>query len=270
MPEPLDPSALDHAADPELGWLLSSHPDIEPLRYLDGERLVTEGEASQEVFLVHSGCLVVEKALPSGASRTLAHLECRPEAPAIVGEMAYFGAQRRTATVRAVGSCKVLRLLPSHLDSIMASAPGLAGTLCRQFTSRLQEANDELKDLQARQELEVERRMTQPGEVLFTRGQRADTLFQLVMGSLRLDSDQGSRLWRSEDLPQGFLGLEAFLRGSTHSETAITEEACFLAAIRADRREAFLRSYPGLVLEILAAPSSKAEPNSPTGGSPKG
>ena len=269
MPEPLDPSTLDHTADPELGWLLSSHPDIEPLRYLDGERLVTEGEASQEVFLVHSGCLVVEKALPSGASRTLAHLECRPGASAIVGEMAYFGAQRRTATVRAVGSCKVLRLLPSHLDSIMASAPGLAGMLCRQFTARLQEANDELKDLQARQELEVERRMAQPGEILFTRGLRADTLFQLVMGTLRVESAQGSRLLRSEDLPQGFLGLEAFLRGSAHEETAIVEEACFLAAIRADRREAFLRSYPGLVLQILEDQSSKTEAKPSSGTSQK-
>ena len=51
--------------------------------------------------------------------------------------MAYFGAQHRTATVRAVGSRQALHLKPTHLDAIMAGFPGLARILCRQFTTRL-------------------------------------------------------------------------------------------------------------------------------------
>jgi CRP-like cAMP-binding protein len=51
--------------------------------------------------------------------------------------------------------------------------------------------------------------------------------------------------------------LELFLRGKAHRSTATAEEPCFLALIGADRREAFLRSHPALVLKVLAAPPSE-------------
>ncbi|WLT29962.1 Crp/Fnr family transcriptional regulator [Geothrix sp. PMB-07] len=251
MPDPLDPTTLDLGSDPELGPLLSAHPDIEPLRFRDGERLVVEGEDSQDLYILLRGALVVEKVLPDGTQRPLAQLECRPQAPVIIGEMAYFGAQRRTATVRAVGSCQALHLKPSHLDAIMAGFPGLTRILCRQFTARLSEANQELRDLRARFDLAAHPRMAQPGEVLLETGEPAHALFQLTMGSVRVDEGMTSRVVRAEDLPEGFLGLEAFLRGIPHPFTATVEEPCFLAVIEAERREAFLRSYPGLVIRLL-------------------
>ncbi|MBI1751956.1 MAG: cyclic nucleotide-binding domain-containing protein [Acidobacteria bacterium] len=251
MPDPLDPTALDLGSDPELGRLLAAHPDIEPLRFRDGERLVVEGEDSQDLYILLKGALVVEKALPDGTQRPLAHLECRPQAPVIVGEMAYFGTQRRTATVRAVGSCQALHLKPSHLDAIMAGFPGLTRILCRQFTTRLSEANQELRDLRARFDLAASLRMVQPGEVLLRSGEPAHTLFQLTLGAIRVDAGGTSRLLHAEDLPDGFLGLEAFLRGTPHPFTATVEEPSFLAVIEAGRREAFLRSYPALVLGVL-------------------
>jgi CRP-like cAMP-binding protein len=257
MPDPLDPATLDLASDPELGPLLAAHPDIEPLRYRDGELLVIEGEDSQDLFIVRKGSLVVEKALPDGTNRPLAQIECRPEAPAIIGEMAYFGAQRRTATVRAVGSCQALHLKPTHLDAIMAGFPGLTRILCRQFTTRLKEANEELRDLKARFDLSAQRRMVQAGEVICRAGEPANTLFQLAMGSVRIGEGEAATILRAEDLPGGFLGLELFLRGKAHRSTATAEEPCFLALIGADRREAFLRSHPALVLKVLAAPPSE-------------
>ena len=255
MPDPLDPATLDLASDPELGPLLAAHPDIAPLRYRDGELLVIEGEDSQDLFIVRKGSLVVEKALPDGTLRPLAQLECRPEAPVIIGEMAYFGAVHRTATVRAVGSCQTLHLKPAHLDAIMAGFPGLTRILCRQFTARLKEANEELRDLRARFDLSAQRRMAQAGEVLFLAGEPADILFQLAMGSARIGEGEATAVLRAEDLPDGFLGLEAFLRGTTHRATATAEEPCFLAVIGADRREAFLRSHPALVLKLLGSRS---------------
>jgi CRP-like cAMP-binding protein len=260
MPDPLDPATLDLASDPELGPLLAAHPDIEPLRFRDGELLVTEGEDSQDLFIVRKGSLVVEKALPDGVYRPLAQLECRPEAPVIIGEMAYFGAQRRTATVRAVGACQALHLKPAHLDAIMAGFPGLTRILCRQFTARLKEANEELRDLKARFDLSAQRRMVQAGDVLCRAGEPAEALFQLAMGSVRMGEGEGSSVFRAEDLPGGFLGLEPFLRAATHRFTLTAEEPCFLAVIGADRREAFLRSHPALVLKVLA--SAPAEPRS--------
>jgi len=268
MPDLLDPATLDLASDPELGPLLAAHPDITALRYRDGERLVIEGEASQDLFIVRKGSLMVEKALPDGTLRPLAQLECSLDAPVIIGEMAYFGAQQRTATVRAVGSCQVLHLKPSHLDAIMAGFPGLTRILCRQFTTRLKEANEDLRDLRARLDLAAERRMAEPDELLFTTGDRADTLFQLVMGSIRVEEGAQGRVLKPEDLPGGFFDLEAYLRQSLHRTTVRAAESCFLGVIGGDRREAFLRGYPSLVLAILASPRQSREPSPGSGISP--
>ena len=251
MPDPLDPAALDLASDRELGPLLAACPDIVPLRFRDGELLVVEGEDSQDLFIVRKGSLVVEKALADGTMRPLAQLECRVDAPCIIGEMTYFGAQRRTATVRAVGSCQALHLKPAHLDVIMAGFPALTRILCRQFTTRLKEANEELRDLRARFDLGAQRRMAQAGEVLLRAGEPADALFQLAMGSVRMGEGAGAAILRAEDLPGGFLGLDAFLRGAAHETTVTAAEPCFLAIIDTDHREAFLRNQPALVLQSL-------------------
>lgn len=249
MPDLLDPATLDLASDPELGPLAAAHPDIAVLRFRDGECLVREGEEGQDLYVVRKGSLVVEKALPDGTARPLAQIECHPEAPAILGEMAYFGAQVRTATVRAVGACQALHLKPTHLDAIMAGFPGLTRILCRQFTARLKEANEELRDLRARFHLAPERRLLQAGEVLFRAGDPAGAVFQLVMGRMRL----GGRLVGAEDLPGGFLGLEAYLRGRSYGTVAVAEEPCFLAVIPAARREDFLRAHADLALPLLEA-----------------
>ena len=207
MPDLLDPASLDLASDPELGPLLAAYPDIAPLRFRDGECLVREGEEGQDLYIVRKGGLVVEKALPDGTARPLAQIECRPETPAILGEMAYFGAQRRTATVRAVGACQALHLKPAHLDAIMAGFPGLTRILCRQFTARLKEANEELRDLRARFHLAPARRMVPPGETIFAAGTPADALYQLALGAVRLEDAAGSRVVHPEELPGGFLDL---------------------------------------------------------------
>jgi len=255
MPDLLDPAPLDLASDPELGPLLAAHPDIKTLRYRDGERLVVEGEESQDLYIVRKGSLVVEKALPDGTLRPLAQLECSTDAPVIVGEMAYFGAQRRTATVRAVGSCQVLHLQPRHLDAIMAGFPGLTRILCRQFTSRLKEANEELRDLRARFDLAALPHVAQPGEVLVIPGEPADQLYQLTMGAVRIGEGERSQVLRADQLPGGFLALEPFLRGGVHRSKVTVEETSFLAVIPTHHREAFLRSHPALVLKLLQEPT---------------
>lgn len=250
MPEPLDPTHLALDPDSEIPALLDLCPDIAPLRFRDGEKLVVEGETSQDLFIVLRGSLVVERREADGSQRPLAHLECEAERPAIVGEMAYFGAQRRTATVRAVGACRALCLKPAHVDAIMEGFPGLTRIVCQQFTHRLQEANDALRELRARFDLGAERRLAQPGELLFRAGERAP-LFQLAMGTVRLERAGRSELLAPRDLPEGFLGLEAYLRDRPQDATAVAEDTCFLAVIPPSRREAFLRNQPALVLRIL-------------------
>ena len=252
MPDLLDPAALDLASDPEVGPLLAACPDIEILRFRDGELLVVEGEDSQDLYIVRRGGLVVEKAQPDGTLRPLAHLECSEAAPCIIGEMTYFGAQQRTATVRAVGICQALHLRPVHLDAIMAGFPGLTRILCRQFTARLKEANEELRELRARFDLAPGRRLVLAGETIYAAGAPAKALFQLVLGMVRVVDAQGSHLLSGEDLPGGFLGLRAYLLSLPQGETVVAEDPCFLAVIGAGQREALLRCYPAEALTALS------------------
>jgi CRP-like cAMP-binding protein len=151
-----------------------------------------------------------------------------------------------------VGACQTLHLKPAHLDAIMAGFPGLTRILCRQFTTRLKEANEELRELRARFDLAAERRMVQAGETIHGAGTLALVAVQLVLGSVRVLDARGSRVLRAEDLPGGFLGLRAYLLGLPQAETAVAEEPCFLAVVGIGQREALLRCYPAEALAALS------------------
>ncbi len=246
MPDPLDPSRLPADALPEVGQLLARCPEIDFLRYRDGEALIQEGEEDRCLFLVLSGSLVISR-----GGEQLATLECTPQAPGIVGEMAYFGARMRTATVTTVGASQALRLQPEHLDLIMADLPDLTRLLCKQFTWRLQESNDSLQSLQKRFDLAPERRMANEGEVLFRSGELPKGIVQVLMGSIRLDQDGVSRTVQPQDLQDGFLEPEAYLRNRPHRFTATVEGSAFLLIVAPERKESLIRGFPGLILKVL-------------------
>jgi hypothetical protein len=165
--------------------------------------------------------------------------------------MAYFGARMRTATVHSVGASLVLRLQPEHLDLIMSELPMLTRLLCRQFTWRLQESNEVIQAFQKRFDLAPERRMAAEGEILFRAGEAPRGLIQVLMGSVRVDREDGSHLLGPQDLPDGFLEPEAYLRSRPHRLTATVAGSAFLLVVAPDRKEAVVRGFPGLTLKIL-------------------
>ncbi len=248
MPQPFDPQGLAREADPEVASLLVRCPDLLPLRYRDGEFLIREGEAEEDLFIVLQGSLIVERGSPAA---NLAILMCSPADPAIVGEMAYFGDRRRTASVRTVGSTLALRLAPRHVDEVVASFPGLTRLLLNQLSRRLKETNEALQTFQDRCHLAPRPVSLAQGETLFSAGDQADALYQLINGSLRSREDGRERELRLEQVPEGFVGLESYLRGRPHRFTAVAAAPCFLMALDASRREDFVRCYPGLALRIL-------------------
>ncbi|MBI3132175.1 MAG: cyclic nucleotide-binding domain-containing protein [Acidobacteria bacterium] len=246
MPDALDPSRLPTDALPEVGQLLARCPEIDFLRYLDGEPLIHEGEEDRCLFLVLSGSLVITR-----GGEQLATLECTPHAPGIVGEMAYFGARMRTATVTTVGASQALRLQPEHLDLIMADLPDLTRLLCKQFTWRLQESNDALQALQKRFDLSPQRHMANEGEVLFRTGELPSGLIQVLMGSILLEQDGISRIVQPQDLQDGFLEPEAYLRNRPHRFTATVAGSAFLLVVALERKESLIRGFPGMVVKLL-------------------
>lgn len=253
MPVPSTLTALDPGTSPEVLALLRRCPDVEPLRYRDTECLVQENEEDREIFLVLDGSLRVERTgdAPQSPPRILATLTCEPDHPGIIGEMAYFGAQRRTASVRSIGGSLALRLQPRHLDEIFEYLPGLTRLLCRQFTHRLQEANETLLGFQRRFDLAPARRLAEAGECLFQAGEVPDSLFQLLMGTVRLEQAGEVHEVAPHDLPEGFLEPAAFLGNRPHQSTAIVASTAFLVTVGEERKEAFLRSYPQVALKLL-------------------
>ena len=254
MPEPLDPSRLPATMPPGVVDLLREVSGAELVKYRDGERLVTEGERDRQLFLVVDGSLVIEKgsALPGGPVLQLATLACDADHLTVVGEMAAFGAPERTASVRSVGASLALRFPDGAMDTLLIGHPYFTRLLCEQFTQRLQETNEALRSLQRRFELAPERRMAQPGEILFRAGQPGTHLHQLLMGAVDLEQEGGpSRRVGPQDLPEGLLEPEAFLRGRPHRHTATVADSAFLLVIDEGKKEALIRSHAALVAKLL-------------------
>ena len=244
----LDSLGLDSASEPLR--LFGQFPELGVLSFGEGEYLIREKEETQTIFIVLRGALVVEQA--SGATPAiLACITAEQDAIAIVGEMAYLGAQARAASVRSCGRTYTLCLEPRHVEAILQGYPALTRIICRQFSQRLQETDKTLRTLQERFALGPVQRMGNPGEVLFAQGAPADRLFQLVAGSIRLEDANGVREVTAEDLPQGFLELRPFLARTPHTATATVGEAAFLVVIDAEHREAIVRCFPEQVLALL-------------------
>jgi CRP-like cAMP-binding protein len=238
----------------ELFRLIREYADIEPRVYEDGEYLIRENERTVEVFLVLQGALAVEQnSCVFGAQPAiLATIMCDLHNPAIVGEMAYLGSQHRCASVRSSGSSYTLCLKPEHIDVIINGFPGLTSILCRQFSQRLQETNNFLRKLQDNLALDAKQRTANSKEILFSEGEPAITLYQLVMGTVRLERHGCCQLVNPGKLLYGFLEPAPFLRGKHYCSTAIVEEQALLFAIDRYYIRAVIRGYPDLVEKVLA------------------
>ena len=253
MPEPFDLSVLGQDDASELGVLLQRCPDIEPRRYRDGEYLICENEEDQDLYIVVKGAFTVEhpSLVPGGPPVILASVLCDPDRIAIVGEMAYFGDYRRTASVRCSGSTYALRLKPEHIDIITGGFPALTRVICQQFTKRLKEANDALREFQSRFALAASKRMIHAGEVLFSAGEPSPVLHQLLVGSVLLQQEGREAVVANDGLCQGFLEPEAFFRNRKHGATATAQTDCILVAVDQAHKEILVRCYPELASRVM-------------------
>jgi SulP family sulfate permease len=114
--------------------------DMDELRLVKGESLVSQGDASDALYFVREGRLDVSVDVDGS------DLHLRLIQPGgTVGEMGVYLTAKRTATVRASTSAIVLRLTKTKLDEIEVRSPSLAIALHKIFVrllaSRLAHAN---------------------------------------------------------------------------------------------------------------------------------
>lgn len=104
--------------------------------YPDGAVIVREGDRGDCMYVIQSGMVEVTQARGDG-HRSVGVLK----AGAFFGEMALFDREMRTATVRAVGEAKVLRVDKKTLLRRITEDPSLAFELLSVLAARLREAD---------------------------------------------------------------------------------------------------------------------------------
>jgi SulP family sulfate permease len=132
------------------GWTAGMPPGLE--RYverqtlLDGTVLIRQGDSPDDVYVLESGRLRVEMQTPDGT-----RMRVRSINPGVVvGEVAVYSGDPRTADVVAEGSTVVLRLDRASIGRIEAEDPALASAMHRWLAGVLSERlSDTLREFDA-------------------------------------------------------------------------------------------------------------------------
>lgn len=104
--------------------------------YADGEDIVRQGDVGDCMFVVQSGRVDVLQATDSGEQH-LAYLETGD----FFGEMAVFEKETRSATVRASGESRVLKVDKKTLLRRIKEDPLLAVNLLQTMSHRIRDLN---------------------------------------------------------------------------------------------------------------------------------
>jgi SulP family sulfate permease len=122
------------------GWGTAGMPaglerHVQRLTLDDGTVLIRQGDSPDDVFVLESGTLRVEMQTSDGT-----RIRLRSISPGVVvGEVAMYSGDPRTADVVAEGSTVVLRLDRASIDRLEAQDPELAAALHRWLASVLSE-----------------------------------------------------------------------------------------------------------------------------------
>ena len=118
----------------------------EPLRVAAGLAVLQAGEEDRGLYLITEGTLGVRLPRGDSAFKTI-------EAPAVVGELAFFDGLPRSATLVAETDVEAVRIDPEAFDRLAAEEPELARTLlldlARILALRLRMASDVIAGLEA-------------------------------------------------------------------------------------------------------------------------
>jgi CRP-like cAMP-binding protein len=108
--------------------------------YRDGEEIIRQGKSGESMYVVQSGRVEVVLNSEDGSERHLAYLD----AGNFFGEMSVFEREVRSATVRADGEARVLKIDKKTLMRRIREDPLLAVNLLKTMSHRIRVLNAEL------------------------------------------------------------------------------------------------------------------------------
>jgi CRP-like cAMP-binding protein len=123
--------------DAELGGLADKSDTVywEP-----GTVVFEEGERGTDCYVLHSGAVKILRRFPDGRRITLARLG----PGSVVGELALFNGERRSATVEAVEPTLAIALAGEDVMGILKSDPEAAISVAIGLADRLRAANERM------------------------------------------------------------------------------------------------------------------------------
>ena len=108
--------------------------------YNDGEEIIRQGNVGESMYVVQSGRVEVVQQRDGGDCHHLAWLE----AGDFFGEMSVFEKERRSATVRAAGEARVLKVDRKTLLRRIREDPLLAVNLLKTMSHRIRQLDAEV------------------------------------------------------------------------------------------------------------------------------
>lgn len=108
--------------------------------YKDGEEIIRQGKMGDSMYVVQGGRVEVLQHGKNGSEQHLAFLE----AGDFFGEMAVFEKEVRSATVRAAGEARVLKVDKKALLTRIREDPLLAVNLLKTMSHRIRDLNREI------------------------------------------------------------------------------------------------------------------------------
>jgi CRP-like cAMP-binding protein len=108
--------------------------------YSNGEVIIRQGEIGNSMYVVQSGRVDIVQAGEDGVEQLLASLE----AGDFFGEMAVFEKEVRSATVRASGEARVMKIDKKTLLRRIREDPLLAVNLLKTMSNRIRQLNAEI------------------------------------------------------------------------------------------------------------------------------
>jgi CRP-like cAMP-binding protein len=108
--------------------------------YHDGEEIIRQGNTGESMYVVQSGRVEVLQRSGNGGEQHLAFLE----AGNFFGEMSVFEKEVRSATVRAAGEARVLKIDKKTLLRRIREDPLLAVNLLKTMSHRIRALNVEI------------------------------------------------------------------------------------------------------------------------------
>ena len=112
--------------------------------YADGEIVVRQGDVGDCMYMVQDG--EVEIVVGEGSAELVVASAGRNE---ILGEMAIFDRQPRSATIRAKGKARILTLDKRHLLRRINEDPSLAFRMIETMSRRVRQLTHEVVELRA-------------------------------------------------------------------------------------------------------------------------